>query len=120
MTYLYIFLGGGIGSLARYLVSKAAERWIPTNFPLGTLLTNLLACGILAWIVVAFAGRQQEYPWLQPLMLIGFCGGFSTFSTFGNETYSLLHNGHVWMAVANILISVIAGVGLIFLIRSRA
>ena len=120
MTWLYIFIGGGLGSLARYLTSKAAENWIPINFPVGTLLANLLACALLALLVLGFQSRQQEYAWIQPLLIIGFCGGFSTFSTFGNETFGLLESGHTVLAVLNVAISVIVGVGLIFLIRSKA
>lgn len=120
MTYLYIFVGGGLGSLARYLTSKATENWIPTNFPIGTLLANLLACALLALLVVGFQTRQQEYAWIQPLLIVGFCGGFSTFSTFGNETFGLLQNGHTFLAILNVVISVLVGIGLIFFIRSKA
>ena len=75
---------------------------------------------LLALIVVLFSGKQSEFVWIQPLLLIGFCGGYSTFSTFSNETYDLLTNGQVAIGIANILISVIVGIGLIFLIRSKA
>jgi fluoride exporter len=120
MTYLYIFLGGGLGSLARFLTSKLAGKIFTTDFPLGTLLANLLACGLLALLVVGFSNRQSEYEWIQPLLIIGFCGGFSTFSTFSNETFMLVDNGQIFLAILNIIISVLVGVGLIFFIRSKA
>ena len=120
MTYLYIFLGGGLGSLARFLVSKLAGKMITTDFPLGTLLANIIACALLALLVIGFSNRQSEYEWIQPLLIIGFCGGFSTFSTFSNETFDLFNNGQALLAVLNILISVAVGIGLIFLIKSRA
>lgn len=119
MMYLYIFIGGGLGSLARFLTSKLSHQLFTTSFPIGTFISNILACIILAFIVVVFSNKQTEYEWIQPLLLIGFCGGYSTFSTFSNETYQLLTNGQVVIGIANILISVAVGIGLIFLIRSK-
>lgn len=120
MTYLYVFLGGGLGSLARYLTSKGATAMFSTNFPLGTFISNIVACIILACLVVFVSNKQEEFSWVQPLLIIGFCGGYSTFSSFSNETYSLITNGYTALAILNVIISVTVGVGLIFLIRSRA
>lgn len=117
--YLYIFLGGGLGSLARFLTSKLSHQLFTTSFPIGTFISNILACIILAVIVVFFSNKQAEYEWVQPLLLVGFCGGYSTFSTFSNETYQLLTNGQIAIGIANILISVAVGIGLIFLIRFK-
>ena len=111
MTYLYIFIGGGLGSLARFLTSKFSHQIFTTSFPIGTFISNVLACAILALIVVFFSNKQSEYEWIQPLLLIGFCGGYSTFSTFSNETYELLTNGQVAIGIANVLI---------FLIRAKS
>ena len=118
MTYLYIFIGGGLGSLARYLTGKACGTLFSTVFPLGTLLSNLIACALLGLIMVTYV-KTSHANWIQPLLLIGFCGGYSTFSTFGNDTYELVQGGNYFYAVLNVLISVVVGVGLIFLIRSR-
>jgi len=74
MTYLYIFIGGGLGSLARYLTSKGASALFTTNFPLGTFISNILACVILAILIVFISNKQDEFSWLQPLLMIGFCG----------------------------------------------
>ena len=117
--YLYIFIGGGLGSLARFLTSKISHQFFTTSFPIGTFISNILACIILALIVVFFSNKHTEYEWIQPLLLVGFCGGYSTFSTFSNETYQLLTNGQVVIGIANIIISVAVGIGLIFLIRSK-
>ena len=120
MTYLFVFLGGGLGSLARFLVSKASSQMFSMNFPIGTFISNMIACALLAVFVVLFTSKSVESPWIQPFLIVGFCGGFSTFSTFGNETFQLMDSGNHLLAILNILISVLVGIGLIYLIRLKA
>lgn len=119
MTYLYIFIGGGLGSLARFLTSKATHAIFPTDFPVGTLAANILACAVLAILTLLYS-KSESFHWIQPLLLIGFCGGYSTFSTFGNETFELVEAGEYLYAAVNVIISLIVGVGLIFIIRTKA
>lgn len=119
MIYLYIFIGGGLGSLARFLTGKLSSSIFPTDFPVGTMLSNVLACIILASITL-FYSKSTQFDWIQPLILVGFCGGFSTFSTFGNETFELMDSGNHFYAILNIILSVLLGIAMIYLIRSKA
>jgi CrcB protein len=101
---LYIFLGGGTGSLVRYFLGKFVQNNLPTSFPVGTLLINIAASFILG----AFVGSiyKIDEPW-RALIAIGFCGGFSTFSTFSNDTLQLFFLGRTIEALSNIALNVV-------------
>ena len=105
MKFLFVFLGGGIGSMARY----AIWRWFSNhNFelPYATFIANMLSCLILGYLI----GLQLKLDIpenLRLLLLIGFCGGFSTFSTFGFETFQMMESGSIQTAMGYILISVL-------------
>lgn len=102
-----IFVGGGLGSLARYGAGKAFASWSPV-LPLGTLAANVLACLILGifsgWAVLRTGESVLAY---RVFVAVGFCGGFSTFSTFSNETIQLILNNRWIEAGLNILISIV-------------
>ncbi len=111
-----IFIGGGLGSLCRYGISKLNLNIINENFPLGTLVSNTLSCIIFAFALLYFNDKITSNTALKLLLLTGFCGGFSTFSTFSFETFELIKNGYYIYAVLNVLISVAIGIGTIFFI----
>lgn len=117
MNWLLVFLGGGLGSLARY----GLARWVGSpvlregHFPLGTLLANFLACLVLG-VGLALAARGQLSRPAQLLFLTGFCGGFSTFSTFGAEIAQLGHHGHHGAWLLYLLASLLSGVAVIYLL----
>jgi CrcB protein len=106
MKLLLIFVGGGLGSLARYGISK----WLnPTSggFPWGTLTANTLACLVLGVVAVVISQKSGISKELQAMVLIGFCGGFSTFSTFSMETFRMIQNGQWIMAISYVIASLI-------------
>ncbi len=114
MKLLYIFLGGGLGSVLRYLVSGYAQRMFEATFPYGTMAVNLigsLAIG-LAW--GAFE-RENIGSGMRSFLFIGLFGGFTTFSTFANESFGLLRDGNIKFFLLNIGISNVIGVLLVYL-----
>ena len=111
---LFVFLGGGIGSVARYGISALFRSNFQSVFPLATLLSNVISCTILALAVGIFGEKIMTNSSLTALVVIGFCGGFSTFSAFSFETVELFRSGNIGFAIANILISMIVCLGIIF------
>ncbi len=114
-TLFAVFMGGGAGSVARVIVSEGITRLSSSDFPLGTLLANLIATALLALVIIYSGDRWGRDSIWVPLLAIGFCGGFSTFSTFSIDTMRLFQQGQTTFAIANILVSVCAciGIGLI-------
>lgn len=106
-NFLLIFLGGGLGSLARYGVGRGLAAY-SVNLPYGTLAANVLACVILGFFTGWMALRESELALhYRAFMAVGFCGGFSTFSTFSNETLAMLLNDRWGDAVFNIVLSLV-------------
>jgi fluoride exporter len=103
MNFVFVFLGGGLGSLVRYGISLSISR-LEINFPLATLISNVTACFLIGLLTAATTkGNLSDAHRL--LLATGFCGGFSTFSTFSNETLQLAQNGQLFTAFFNILLS---------------
>lgn len=107
---LLIASAGGIGSLLRYIISGWGQRISGESFPVGTLLVNVLGCLAIGFIAAAVSGRfliREEY---RVAIMIGLLGGFTTFSSFGLETLSLINDGQAARAILNIVLSL--GLGL--------
>lgn len=118
-SLIAIFIGGGLGSLSRYGVTVLSKTLFKTGFPLGTLLANLFACLLMGVILVYYTEKMEQHSLIKPLLLIGFCGGFSTFSTFSFETIDLIKTGNIYYAIANIVLSIALCLGILLILTRK-
>jgi len=116
---LLVFTGGGLGSLARFGVSEIVSHKFATQFPLATLLSNVLSCVVLGLALGLFSDRLLEQPWLRLLVVVGFCGGFSTFSTFSSDTLSLVRAGYFGYAAGSIVMNLLFCFFILFLLIKK-
>jgi CrcB protein len=111
---IYIGLAGGSGTLLRYWISEWAAARFGKVFPVGTLLVNLAGCLLAGFLFQLFTERFAINQTLSVVVLIGLLGGFTTFSSFGLQTFNLLREGEIGFALLNIAVSNIAGLMLVW------
>ncbi len=92
MILFLIALGGAAGSVLRYLLGGRVQHFAPHGFPVGTLTVNVLGCLLIGVLARFFLNMQTAGEW-RALLIVGFCGGFTTFSTFSIETVGLIEGG---------------------------
>lgn len=120
MNWILVFLGGGLGSLLRYGTSVLTARFWHHAFPLATLLSNVIACIILGITVALLREKLQSHEAWYTFMVVGICGGYSTFSTFAKDNLDLFDKGNVGMAALNIAVSVALCIVAVYLGRKVA
>ncbi|UJF29284.1 fluoride efflux transporter CrcB [Kaistella sp. 97-N-M2] len=110
---VYIFLGGGFGSVLRFLISNYTQKlWNISSFPMGTFVVNMLGCFLIGVFTTYFIRIDSS---LKFLLITGFCGGFTTFSTFSAENFSLWQSGNYFILGLYILLSIIVGLIAVYL-----
>ena len=102
LTIAAIAVGGGCGSVARFLVAREMERWLGNYLPYGTLVVNVLGSLALGWLATVFLDRSEFNIALRLGVAVGFLGAFTTFSAFSFESVQLMLNGAVWRAALNV------------------
>ena len=105
---LLVALGGAVGSIARYLMASRIQTATGWNFPLGTVLVNILGCFLIGILYVLLVARPDPKHELRALLMTGVMGGFTTFSSFTLETVTMAMNGNSGGAALNVVISVAA------------
>ena len=113
-TLLYIGFGSFLGGIARYLTSRVVQNSIASTFPYGTMVVNLLGC----FLIGLFFGISERTNLINDewriFLTVGFCGGFTTFSTFANENMSLLRDGNFFYFALYTGLSVFLGLVAVF------
>ena len=112
---LLVGFGGFIGSVARYLVSKLNIAWHFHDIPMGTLTVNIIGSILIGFILGIFINSDMLTTNLKLFLVVGFCGGFTTFSSFTNENFILLQNGQYLTALIYIFGSILLGIFAVYI-----
>lgn len=114
MKLLLIFIGGGAGSVLRYLLSLLSNGWWSLGgFPVGTFLCNVIGC----FLIGLFNSLASSMGWssdVRLMLTVGLCGGFTTFSTFSNEGLAMLSSGNYIMYGLYLVLSIVVGLLAVF------
>ena len=109
LTYLYIALGGALGSIARFAVAGGVARATHETFPWGTLTANVTGCFAIGLFATLTGpdGRASVSPEIRQFVMVGICGGYTTFSSFSLQTLTLARDGDIARAGANVVVSLL-------------
>lgn len=106
-TYFWIAVGGALGSMARYATAVYVGRWFGTAFPWSTLLINIVGSFLIGVFAESFALSWDTSQSTRAFLIVGICGGYTTFSTFSLDIVTLLNRGEAAMALCYVLASVV-------------
>lgn len=109
-SILLVGLGGAIGSILRYVFSLGIKQFVSTSFPIATFSINIIGCLIIGLLYGISEKHHLGNSVINYLLIIGFCGGFTTFSTFANENYNLFQESNILLPLSYIIISVTLGI----------
>jgi CrcB protein len=114
-TLLLVGTGGFLGSISRFLTSRFMQNYFPSAFPFGTFVVNISGCFLIG-LIFGFSERSSMLtPGWKMFLAVGFCGGFTTFSTFANENLALLRDGEILNFLLYTGLSVFLGIAATFL-----
>ena len=114
LSFLAIAIGGGLGSVARFVVSREMGNWLGSYLPYGTLTVNVAGSLALGWFATVFLERPEINSGFTLGLTVVYLAAFKTFSTFSYESLQLLLNGAVWLALFNIVLNAAACIGMCY------
>jgi|SRR5947209_19824817 len=106
--YLIVMAGGAVGSLARYVAGTAIMSRFGGRFPMGTFAVNATGCFLIG-VIMTLLGQKAPHPNWRLLLVVGFLGGYTTFSSFAYETFTAAREGSPWIGLLNVVASVVVG-----------
>ena len=107
--YLIVLFGGGVGALARYIVGTEIAQRVGVRFPsAGTMVINITGSFLIGLLMTLLTQRLSNPNW-RLLLVVGFLGGYTTFSSFEYETLQAVQSGAIWMGLLNVVGSVVLG-----------
>jgi len=115
LSIVAIAVGGGCGSVSRFLVAREMGRLLGNFLPYGTLVVNVLGSLVLGWLATVFLDRPEINIALRLGIAVGFLGAFTTFSAFSFESVQLMLNGAVWRAILNVTVNTVVCLGMCYL-----
>ena len=116
MTWIAVALGGALGSIARHAVNHTVARLVGQPSALSTAVVNIVGCAVIGALAgMIAAGSLRMSPQLRTFVFVGVLGGFTTFSSFGLDTLTLVHDGRTTAATTNVMVQVCLGLLAVFL-----
>ena len=113
MKWILVFTGSGLGGCLRFWIGEQTSKWLNSGFPYGTLIANFAAC-IFLGLILGIAGNNWIDDKTKLFLTIGFCGGFSTFSTFSNETLQMFANQRIFEGSFYVVLSILSCLGAVY------
>jgi len=111
---ILIGFAGFLGTVARFGLSEFVAERIGGSFPWGTLVVNLIGCFLAGFLFCFFQERTTGNEVIRAVLMVGLLGGFTTFSAFGLQTFTLLKNSQVGLALFNLLVSNVVGLAMVW------
>jgi fluoride exporter len=107
--YLMVMVGGAVGSLMRYVLGTGIMNRTGGRFPVGTVVINITGSFLIGFLMTLLTERLNPHPYWRLLLVVGFLGGYTTFSSFEWETLGLVRDGSRWLGLLNVVGSVVVG-----------